>query len=74
MSPNTGSYFIGLFTFLGTLASVYFLNKAGRKPVLLWGNIIMSTLLFLSGICIVVDAGLWAVILLMIYMFTFEST
>jgi MFS family permease len=34
---------------------VFFLNNAGRKPVLLWGNIIMSILLFCSGISIVFD-------------------
>jgi len=40
----------------------------------MWGNIIMSTLLFLSGILIVVGQGLAALICLMVYMFTFEST
>ena len=43
LEPNVGSYFIGLFTFLGTIWSVYCLNNLGRKTVLLWGNILMAS-------------------------------
>ena len=57
IEPNVGSYFIGLFAWFGTFLSVYLLNKMGRKPVLLWGNIIMSVLLFLSGIMMVTGQG-----------------
>lgn len=56
------------------MASVYILNHTGRKPVLLWGNILMSIQLLCSGLCIVYDSGLAALIFLMVYMFTFEAT
>lgn len=74
LEPNTGSYFIGIFTFLGTIASIGFLNYFGRKTVLLWGNIVMSILLLLSGLGIIYDYGEVTIVLLMIYMFVFEST
>lgn len=73
IEPNIGSYLIAIATFMGPFASSIVLGKFGRKEALLWGNILMTIMLFFSGIFIILEEGLACLVLLMFYMFTFET-
>ena len=73
IEPNIGSYCIAIATFLGPFASIYVLGRFGRKQILFGGNIIMTIMLFFSGILIIMEEGLACLVLLMFYMFTFET-
>jgi len=67
LSPNIASYLIGTGTFIGTFMGTFLLDNFGRRPVMLWGNVVMFILLVISGIMIVTKQGLASIIVLMCY-------
>ena len=72
LSAQSVTGLVGGVNFVTTLGGMALLTYAGRRTIMLWGNLLMASVLLGLGVCSLVDQKLLEIVLLLCFIALFE--